>query len=67
MGKLKEHLPHGISPNNDLFLSMFLVRLRPSMREAASAGNHKTAVAMVRTADALWEARGGRSRHDSAK
>jgi hypothetical protein len=52
MGKLK-HLPHGVSPDNDLFLSMFLIRLPSSMRVAVGAGNHKTAVAMVRAADAL--------------
>jgi hypothetical protein len=23
MGKLKQHLPHGVSPDNDLFLAMF--------------------------------------------
>jgi hypothetical protein len=33
MGKLK-HLPPGVSPDNDLFLSMFLIHLLPSMREA---------------------------------
>jgi hypothetical protein len=33
MGKLKQHLPHGVSPDNNLFLSMFLIRLLPSMRE----------------------------------
>jgi hypothetical protein len=27
MGKLKQHLPPGVSPDNDLFLSMFLIRL----------------------------------------
>jgi hypothetical protein len=59
MGKLKQHLPHGISPDKDLFLSMFLVRVLPSMRGAVGAGNHKTAVAMVIAADALWDARDG--------
>jgi hypothetical protein len=58
MGKLKQSLPNGVSPDNDLFLAMFLIRLPPSMREAVSSGNHKTAAAMVRAADALW-ARGG--------
>jgi hypothetical protein len=52
MGKLK-HLPHGISPDNDLFLSMFLIPLLPYMQVAVGAGNHKTAVAMVRAADAF--------------
>jgi hypothetical protein len=33
LGKLKQHLPHGVSPYNDLFLSMFLIRLPPSMPE----------------------------------
>ncbi len=27
MGKLKQHLPPGVSPDNDLFLSMFLICL----------------------------------------
>jgi hypothetical protein len=31
MGKLKQHLPPGVSPDNDLFLAMFLIRLPPSM------------------------------------
>ncbi len=56
MGKLKQHLPHGVSPDNNLFLAMFLIRLPPSMWEAVGARNHKTAVAMVRAADALWDA-----------
>ncbi len=59
MGKLKQHLPPGVSLDNDLFLAMFLVRLPPSMRETVGAGNHMTAVAMVKAADALWDARGG--------
>jgi hypothetical protein len=40
-------------------MAMFLIRLPPSMREAVGAGNHKTAVDMVRAADALWDAQGG--------
>ncbi len=59
MGKLKQHLPLGVSPDNDLFLAMFFVRLPPSMRESVGAGNHTTAAAMVKAADALWDARGG--------
>ncbi len=59
MGKLKQHLPPGVSPENDLFRAMFLVRLPPSMRETVGAGNHTTAAAMVKAADALWDARGG--------
>ncbi len=31
MGKLKQHLPPGISPYLDLFLAMFLIHLPPSM------------------------------------
>jgi hypothetical protein len=38
---------------------MFLIRLPPSMRETVGAGAHKTAAAMVKAADALWDARGG--------
>jgi hypothetical protein len=59
MGKLKQHLPSGVLPDNDLFLSMFLIRLPPSMREAVGAGTHEMAAAMVKVADALWYARGG--------
>jgi hypothetical protein len=40
MGKLKQHLPPGVSPDPDLFLAIFLIRLPPSMREAVSAGDH---------------------------
>ncbi len=57
-GKLKQHLPLGVSPDNDLFLTMFLIRLPPSMREEVEIGSHGTAAAMVK-ADALWDARGG--------
>jgi hypothetical protein len=48
MGKLKQHLPPGVSPDTDLFLAMFLIRLPPSMREAVGAGHHKTAADTVR-------------------
>jgi hypothetical protein len=58
MGKLKQHLHPGILPDNDLFLSMFSIRLPPSMREAEGAGTHETAAAMVKAADALWDAMG---------
>jgi hypothetical protein len=57
--ELKQHLPPGVSPDNDLFLVMFLIRLPPSMQEAVGAGSHGTATAMVKAADALWDARGG--------
>ncbi len=56
MGKLKHHLPPGVYPDNNLFLAMFLVRLPPSMRMTVGAGNHMTAVAMVKAADALRDA-----------
>jgi hypothetical protein len=56
MRKLKLHLPPGVSPDTDLFLAMFLIRIPPSMREMVSAGNHKTAAAIVKAADALWDA-----------
>ncbi len=59
MGKLKQHLPPGVSPDNDLFLAMFLIHLPPSMRETVGAGAHKTAAAMVKAADTLWDAWGG--------
>jgi hypothetical protein len=57
-GKLKQYLPHGVSPDNDLFLAMFLICLLPSVQEAVGARNHKTAMAMVRAADTLWDTRG---------
>jgi hypothetical protein len=59
MGKLKQHPPPGVSPDNNLFLAMFLISLPPSMRETVEAGTHKTAADMVKAADALWDARGG--------
>ncbi len=58
MGKLKQH-PHGVSPDEKVVVSMFLICLLPSMQEAVGAGNHKTAeamvgaMAMVRAVDAL--------------
>jgi hypothetical protein len=58
MGKLKQHLPPGVSLDNDLFLSMFLIRLPPSMRETVGAGTQGTAAAMVKAADALYDDRG---------
>ncbi len=59
MGKLKQYLPPGVSPDNNLFLSMFLIRLPLSMRETVRAGTHGTAAAMVKAADALWDAQVG--------
>jgi hypothetical protein len=59
MGKLKQLLPHGVSPDKDLFLPMYLIRLPPSMQEAVGSGDHKTAAAMVRAAGASWDSRGG--------
>jgi hypothetical protein len=56
--KLKQLLPPGVSPDTDLFLAMFRIRLPPSMREVEGAGNHKTTAAMVKAVDALC-ARGG--------
>jgi hypothetical protein len=60
MGKLKHYLTPGVSLDSDLFLAMFLILLPPSMREAVGAGNHKTALAVVKAEDALWDALGGR-------
>jgi hypothetical protein len=54
MGKLKQLLPHRVSSDINLFLSIFLIRLPPSMREMVGASNHKTAAAMVEALDALW-------------
>jgi hypothetical protein len=53
MRKLKQHLPPGVSPDNDLFLSMFLIHLPPSMQEAVGAGTHKTVAGTVKAADTL--------------
>ncbi len=36
------------------FLSKFLIRPPPSMREEVGAGNHKTALTIFRAVDALW-------------
>jgi hypothetical protein len=47
MVKLKQHLPPGVSPDTDLFMAMFLIRLLPSMREAVGTRNHKTAAYTV--------------------
>ncbi len=58
MQGLKQHLPPGVLSDHDLFLSMFLIHRLPSMREAVGAGTHKMADAMVKAADALWDARG---------
>jgi hypothetical protein len=41
MGKLKQHLPPEVSPDNDFYLVMFLIRLPPSMQEAVGAGTQK--------------------------
>ncbi len=59
MGKLKQHLPPGVSTDNDLFLAMFLIRLLSSMREVVRAGTHKTVAAMVKAVDATKDAQGG--------
>jgi hypothetical protein len=61
IGKLKQHLPPGVSPDTDLFRAIFLICLPHSMREAVGAGNHKTAADTERATDALWDARGGRN------
>jgi hypothetical protein len=58
MGKLKQHLPPGVSPNNDLFLAMYLICLPSSMRETVGAGAQNR-TAMVKAADALGDAWGG--------
>ncbi len=41
-----------------IFSFMFLIHMPPSMWEAAGAGTHEMAAAMVKAADALWDARG---------
>jgi hypothetical protein len=59
MGNLKQHHPPVVSSDNDLFLAIFLIRLPPSMRETVGVGAHGTATAIVKAADAVWDARGG--------
>jgi hypothetical protein len=44
----------------------FLIHLLPSMRETVGAGGHRTAAAMVKAADALWDALGGHERTAAA-
>jgi hypothetical protein len=56
MGKLKQSLRHGVIPDNHLFLAKFLLQLPPSMPEAVGSGNQKTAAAMVKAVDAMWDA-----------
>jgi hypothetical protein len=56
MGKLKQHLPPGVSSDNALFLAMFRIPLPPLLQVAAGAGTHKAAAAMVKAADALRDA-----------
>jgi hypothetical protein len=56
MGKLKQHLPPGVSPDIDLFLAMFLICLLPSVREAVGASHHKMAAVIVKAEDTLWDA-----------
>ncbi len=58
MGKLKQLIPHRVSPDNGIIISMFLIRLLPSMREVIGAGNHNIVTAMVKAVDALWDACG---------
>jgi hypothetical protein len=57
-GKLKQSLLNRVSPDNDLFLAMFLIRLPPSMQKAAGSGSHKMSTAIVKAADTLWDTRG---------
>jgi hypothetical protein len=41
MGKLKQNLTPGASPDNDLFLAMFFICLPASMRETVGAGDQR--------------------------
>ncbi len=59
MEKLKQHLPTEVSPDTELFLTMFLICLLPTLRETVCAGIHETATAIVKATDALWDVRGG--------
>jgi hypothetical protein len=66
MGKLKQHLPPGVSLDNDLFLAMFLVRLPPSMRNSRSwqphdscgswppRASHRASAAFTMAVAVLW-------------
>ncbi len=62
MGKLKQHPPSRSFTWQWPFSFNVLIRLPPSMREAVGACTHETAAAMVKVADALWDARCG---HDT--
>ncbi len=44
----------------------FLFAFPPSMHETVGAGNHTTAAAMMKAADALWDAQGGHDRTGTA-
>jgi hypothetical protein len=46
-GKLNQSLSHGVSPDNNLLLAMFLIRLLPSMGEVVVSGNHQMASAWL--------------------
>ncbi len=59
MEKLKQHLPTGVSLDTELFLTMILICLPPTLRETVGAGIHKTATAIVKATDALSDAQGG--------
>jgi hypothetical protein len=67
MGKLKQHLPTGVSPDNDLFLAMFLVRLPPSMHETVGASNHMTARSQKKSAKARRRKSTKKAKGSSAK
>jgi hypothetical protein len=56
IGKLKQHLLPGVSPDTDHFLAMLLIRLPPPMGEGVRADNHKTVAAVVKAANTLWDA-----------
>jgi hypothetical protein len=64
MQGLQAQRPHGeaqaassaqYQPRQRSFSHDVLIQLTPSMREVVGAGNHRTALAMVRATDTLWD------------
>ena len=52
-------MPDDSNKDSTLFLGLFLRRLPTSMRDHLAAANHRTAAAMAKHADMLWDARSG--------
>jgi len=57
--KLKSLLPFVSDQNYYIFMSIFLLRLPPSILEQVGSAEHATVAAMVSHADRVWSFRGG--------